>query len=80
MKNGVCRGAKPFCRESEGFFLARKKVRGMVERLFSTLLERRVAQSRNNQRHELARLRDIVEQIADAASSIVNQNTMLTIP
>ena len=37
MKNGVCRGAKPLCRESEGVpqipisspFLARKGVRGM---------------------------------------------------
>ena len=26
-------------RESEGFFLARKKVRGMVDRFFSTLLD-----------------------------------------
>ena len=39
MKNGVCRGAKPLCRESEGFFLARKKVRERVERFFSTLLD-----------------------------------------
>ena len=42
MEYGVCRGAKPLCRESEGVpsdmisspFLARKGVRGMVERVF----------------------------------------------
>ena len=40
MKKGECRGAKPHCRETEGVpqiicspFLARKGVRGMVERI-----------------------------------------------
>ena len=44
MKYGVCRGAKPLCKESEGFpqisspFLARKGVRGWSTEFLKTLL------------------------------------------